>query len=50
MALTRFDVEFTKDGNVFKQSQADALVAGLKGVTDLLVLSHGWNNDMADAR
>lgn len=50
MALARFDVEFTKDGDVFKPAQADALVAGLGGVTDLIVLAHGWNNDMADAR
>jgi hypothetical protein len=50
MALSRFDVEFTKDGDVFKPAQVDALLAGLSGVTDLLVLSHGWNNDLADAR
>ena len=50
MALARFDVEFTKDGDAFRQAQADALVAGLGGVTDLIVVSHGWNNDMADAR
>ncbi|MEZ5285177.1 MAG: hypothetical protein R2712_10285 [Vicinamibacterales bacterium] len=50
MALARFDVEFTKDGEVFKPAQADALVAGLDGVTDLIVASHGWNNDIADAR
>jgi pimeloyl-ACP methyl ester carboxylesterase len=50
MAVSRFDVEFTKDGDVFKPAQADALLAGLAGVTDLIVLAHGWNNDMADAR
>jgi len=42
-------VEFTRDGTVFQQSQVDALLAGLGPVTDLLVLSHGWNNDKADA-
>ena len=31
------------------QAQVDALIAGLGPVTDLLVLSHGWNNDKADA-
>lgn len=50
MTIPRFDVEFTKDGGVFRTSQADALVAGLPGVTDLIVLAHGWNNDLADAR
>jgi hypothetical protein len=50
VTLARFDVEFTKSGAVFAPKQADALVAGLDGVTDLLVVAHGWNNDMADAR
>jgi len=50
MALSRFDLEFTKDGKVFKQAQETALLAGLAGVTDLIVVAHGWNNDMADAR
>ena len=49
MAMTNFDVEFTKDGAIFDQTQVDALLAGLAPVTDLLVLSHGWNNDKADA-
>ena len=49
MATPTFDVEFTKDGDVFQQPQVDALLAGLGPVTDLLVLSHGWNNDKADA-
>jgi len=50
MALARFDVEFTKDGAVFKPAQVDALLVGLTGATDLIIVSHGWNNDMADAR
>ena len=47
-----YPVEFAKDGQVFQQSQVEALLAGLKQqpVSDLLVLSHGWNNDMHDAR
>src|SRR5262245_20793402 len=49
MATATFDVEFTKDGDVFQQPQVDALLSGLGSVTDLLVLSHGWNNDKADA-
>jgi pimeloyl-ACP methyl ester carboxylesterase len=49
MASRRFDVEFTKDGDIFQQRQVDALLAGLGPVTDLLILSHGWNNDEADA-
>ena len=49
MALPRFDIEFTKDGAIFDRAQLDALIAGLAPVSDLLVLSHGWNNDKDDA-
>ena len=47
-----FPVEFTKDGTVADPAQVDALVAGLTGLacTDLLVISHGWNNDMDEAQ
>jgi len=48
--ITReFDVEFTKDGTVHDERQVTALLEGLDGATDLLVLAHGWNNDLADA-
>ena len=50
MAMKRMDVEFTRDGRVHAPAQVEALLGGLDGVTDLLVVSHGWNNDMADAR
>ena len=49
MPIPQFDVEFTKDGAIFDQSQVATLLNGLTGITDLLVLSHGWNNDKADA-
>ncbi|GAB3572723.1 hypothetical protein [Hymenobacter daeguensis] len=47
-----FPVEFAKDGSPAQPAQADALLAGLQSeaATDLIVLSHGWNNDMAEAR
>ncbi len=47
-----FPVEFTKDGQVFDPAQVADLLASLKqqAISDLLVLSHGWNNDMTDAR
>src|SRR5215211_2485610 len=50
MSIATFDVEFTKQGRVFNTAQVDALIAGLAGVTDLIVLAHGWNNDLKDAR
>jgi hypothetical protein len=49
MGLTTFDVEFTKDGAIFDPAQFEAVVAGLAPVSDLLVVSHGWNNDKDDA-
>ncbi len=50
MPLPVFDVEFTRSGAVFNPAQVDTLLNGLDGLTDLFVMSHGWNNDMAEAR
>jgi hypothetical protein len=46
------EVEFKKDGTIAKPDEADAAVAlvGSEALTDVLVLSHGWNNDMDQAR
>ncbi len=49
MGTLSFDVEFTKDGAVFDEAQVNAVLGALAPVSDLLVLSHGWNNDKADA-
>jgi pimeloyl-ACP methyl ester carboxylesterase len=47
-----FEVEFDKHGNIFNPSQVQTALDSLsdRGVTDLLVFSHGWNNDIQDAR
>jgi hypothetical protein len=51
MIITKqFDVEFRKDGLVHDDAQVSRLLEGLGELTDLIVVSHGWNNDMADAR
>jgi hypothetical protein len=50
MSLTHFEVEFTKDGKVFDNAQVDAVLASLGDFTDAFVVSHGWNNDMQEAR
>ena len=52
MDFPYFEVEFTKDGEVFQPSQVDAAASGIldPGLTDVFVISHGWNNDIADAR
>ncbi|MEP6675559.1 MAG: hypothetical protein ABJA78_10400 [Ferruginibacter sp.] len=46
------EIQFTKDATVFDPTAIDQLNDMLKNenVTDLLVVSHGWNNDMNDAR
>jgi len=45
------EVQFTKDGAVFDRTELDAALAmAAGGATDLFVLSHGWNNDMPEAR
>jgi hypothetical protein len=49
MIATQFDVEFRKDGSIYDDSQVSRLLDGLGGCSDLLVLSHGWNNDKAEA-
>lgn len=46
-----FPLEFTKDGAVARPEQRKALLDALQnGHTDLFVISHGWNNDMKEAR
>ncbi|HVT15285.1 MAG TPA: hypothetical protein VHQ90_03755 [Thermoanaerobaculia bacterium] len=52
MAIPAFEVEFDKDGNAVDPQQVEAAIAGIAaaGAGDLLVLCHGWNSDIADAR
>lgn len=47
-----FEVQFTKEGKVFDSNEVQKLLDYLnqQAVTDLFVISHGWNNDMNDAR
>ena len=46
------EVEFTKKGEIHDEAQVAALRSMIddEGITDLIVVSHGWNNDMAEAR
>jgi hypothetical protein len=53
--LAFFPLEITKDGRLFSPQQKSAIEnaasqSGTGKVTDFFVISHGWNNDMADAR
>ena len=47
-----FEVQFTKAGNVHSSAEADKFLDELSNAptTDLLVISHGWNNHMDEAR
>jgi alpha/beta hydrolase family protein len=47
-----FELQFDKRGKVFDQDALREVVALVSEgeITDLFVLAHGWNNDMADAR
>jgi hypothetical protein len=50
-----FPLEITKDGRVFNPAQKTVIEnavrdTGAAKLTDLFVISHGWNNDMAEAR
>ncbi|ETT26863.1 hypothetical protein RAJCM14343_1685 [Rhodococcus aetherivorans] len=49
MLKGQWEIEFTKDGRVFDEDQVNAFLQDLPGATDLLVLSHGWNNDRNEA-
>jgi hypothetical protein len=50
MPLPSFDVEFDKRGQVIDPAQVGAVVDAVSGLTDLIVISHGWNDNIAEAR
>jgi len=52
-AYPYFQVQFNKEGTVFKQSEVDAVVNAISAAegapTDLFIMCHGWNNNIDDA-
>src|ERR1700730_18117856 len=53
--LPFYPLEISKDGKIFSPQQNSAIDEAVQQpgeamLTDLFVVSHGWNNDMADAR
>jgi hypothetical protein len=50
-AFPYFPVQFDKEAKLFSPAEVDALTShlGQARTTDLIVVSHGWNNDMAEA-
>jgi alpha/beta hydrolase fold len=47
-----FELQFNKEGKIFDPNELQQAVTSISrgGITDLFVISHGWNNDMAEAR
>ena len=47
-----FEVQFTKQGEPFDHRETAAALDAVRGGTidELFVISHGWNNDVAEAR
>jgi len=49
--LPYLEVEFNKDGSIHKPKISDVIeLIEKKKLTDLFVISHGWNNDIKEAR
>jgi hypothetical protein len=44
-----YPVEFGTEGQILKPEQVSEMLGGFASATDLVVISHGWNNDMAEA-
>ncbi|SDL41909.1 hypothetical protein [Paracoccus chinensis] len=49
MTIAHDEIEFTREGRLFSEAQLAAAIEAAGNATDLLVLSHGWNNDKAEA-
>ena len=48
-----FEVQFTKQGEAFDPREKEAVLDAVRGspqIDDLFVVSHGWNNDIEEAR
>ena len=50
MVYQTCDVEYTKLGTIYDSKQVEALLTACADASSLVVLTHGWNNDMTEAR
>lgn len=50
MSFPIFNLEFTKQGLVFDENQVTEILNQVDQFSDLLIMSHGWNNDKQEAR
>ena len=44
------EVQFDKDAKVIGSADDVVNLATDPGITDLIIMAHGWNNNIADAR
>lgn len=49
MAFMQFEIEFTKDGYIHEEAKVSSMLDKAPSLTDLFVLSHGWNNNKQEA-
>jgi hypothetical protein len=49
MDWPQIEVEFDKAGRIFDPRQLESALEHVRTCTDAIVISHGWNNDRADA-
>jgi hypothetical protein len=47
--IQSFDVELTRDGTLFDHARVQSAIDAAGQLTDMFVLSHGWNNNKEDA-
>ncbi|MEJ7559185.1 MAG: alpha/beta hydrolase [Pedobacter sp.] len=52
MSIPHFEIHFSKDAERVDSNQVDGVIKALRETdyTDLIVLCHGWNNNIAEAR
>jgi len=50
MNMTFFDLEFTRTGRPYDAAQTQRILHEVPDLTDLIVISHGWSNDKAEAK
>lgn len=49
MPFPQFEIEFTKDGQLFNNAQEDEILKNAPTLTDVFIISHGWNNNKVEA-
>jgi hypothetical protein len=45
-----YPLRFNRDAELVAPEERDAILAAAQNFDDLIVLAHGWNNDMDEAK